>query len=179
MNASSAGEVVVSREVWQRLAGTGWGSGPVEETDGRSSPSGLRLLHWTPDAGGLPGLGCWDDAMNTSGHSLDISASPAIPVVKNATAAAGTHAAAPSYGAGAALKLPPGSSDLSPDGRGVSRRASHSGTGRVGPPAAAAAAAVAAAVAAAAANADLNHGRAASLDNVTGVATGTVRRGGR
>ncbi|CAM9208125.1 unnamed protein product [Choristocarpus tenellus] len=43
LDAASAGEVVVSGEVWQRLAGTGWGSKPIGER-----LYGLRVLDWDP-----------------------------------------------------------------------------------------------------------------------------------
>lgn len=70
LDASAAGQVVVSAQVWQHLAGTGWGSSPVQGGGaGRPSPPGFRLLQWTPDAGGGPGAGCWDDDMDQSVNS--------------------------------------------------------------------------------------------------------------
>lgn len=181
LDASGAGQVVVSAQVWQHLAGTGWGSGPVEGGGaGRPSPAGFRLLHWTPDPGSGPGAGCWSDDIDQSGgSSADAGGSGsggggyAFAVDQRSGQKPGLeeHASsiAPAHGStgmlvgggggggdgGIAKGGAASPSGLSP-ARGtprqsISRRSSYSGIGRVGPATAAAAAAAAGAAGAAAA----------------------------
>lgn len=51
LDASGAGEVVVSAAVWERLEAAGWCSDPVED-DLDGEPLGLRLIRGAPDASG-------------------------------------------------------------------------------------------------------------------------------
>lgn len=180
LDASGAGEVVVSSHVWQHLLGTGWGSGPV--LDGSAS-DGLRLLHWTPDPGGGPGPGCWGDDLDDvdiSGRSTRGGGRSAGRRLARLGAAAG--ATAPSHGQAGRLSSDGNegggdgvSHSLSPPPAGaprpsVARRSSYSG---VGP---AAAAAVAAAGGGFVPGLSQSHGRASSLDHAAG---GVVTPGGR
>lgn len=185
---------MVSAEVWQLLAGTGWGSGPADRTGdiGKTPPSGLRLLHWTPDPGGGAGAGCWDDGYDSSGHGRDPrstshSSAHQYPVPAGGGAAAD---AAPAHGGGGALAAPEGDEGHppSPISKGVKRRSSYSaGAGMSGALEAAAAAAISGVGTAnsgggggGAANSGSfqAHGRASSLDNMPGSGT-SVKPGGR
>ncbi|CAN0040354.1 unnamed protein product, partial [Ectocarpus fasciculatus] len=185
LDASGAGEVVVSDQVWQHLAGTGWGSSMVEGDVRSSSPLGLRLLHWTPGPDPVgPGTGCWDDGFDSSSSS-------------SATAAGrggeGRASIAPAHGGAGVLagdggggsSSRSGASDSPPlvgGGRiAVSRRSSYSGGGKVGPAAAAVAAAAAAGAGGRGVPGSLqSNGRSVSLDHpASGAAGGSATAGGR
>lgn len=150
LNASRAGQVVVSAEVWQRLAGTGWGSGPVNDPVGQSR--GLRLLDWTPDPGAVPGAGRWEENSAPAGGGA-------------------AAAAAPDHGGGGALAAAQPS-------RVLTRRASITG-GKIGPPPAAASAMAGGAGSGEGPSGYWTQGRAASFDYIPGVSSGGVRPGGR
>eukprot|EP00903_Cladosiphon_okamuranus_P010785 g10191.t1 len=178
LDASGAGEVVVSAQVWQYLAGTGWGSGPVQRGDADSpSPTGLRLLHCTPDPWGGSGPGSWDDDIAESGGSA-----PAAD--QGDKWREDTLLLAPSHGPTGVLSEAGNGgrsgtrsrgTSASPTpfrGLGVARRSSYSGIGKIGPAAAAAAAA-------AGPSTLLSHGRAASLDHAAGAVGGAITLGGR
>lgn len=173
--------MVVSAQVWQHLARTGWGSGPVQQGNAEGpSHTGLRLLHWTPDPGGGPGAGCWDDDIAESGGG-------ALAADQRGKRREDTSLLAPSHGPTGALAeagsggRSGGSSrgaSASPTplgGLGFARRSSYSGGGSIGPAAVAAAAAAAAAGPASL----LSHGRAASLDHAAAAVGGAITPGGR
>lgn len=181
LDASGAGEVVVSSQVWQHLAGTGWGSGPVQQGDAEGPPpNGLRLLHWTPDPGGGPGMGCWDDDIDETGGGGFAPEQPS-KRPKGASPSAPSHGWVGLLGAGNGGRGMGGAKGVSaspaPVGEprlGVARRSSYSAGGKVGP-----AAAAAAAVAAAAPGPLHGLGRAASLDHAAGGVGNAVTPGGR
>ncbi|CAN0120172.1 unnamed protein product [Ectocarpus sp. 4 AP-2014] len=183
LDASGAGEVVVSDQVWQHLAGTGWGSSPVQGEGGSSSPHGLRLLHWTPGSGlGGPEAGCWDDDIDSISSSSAAAgrggggATSMAPAHGGAGVLAGDGGVSSSSSSKGASDSPP--LVPSPPKMAVPRRSSYSGGGRVGP-------AAAAAVAAAAAGGGRGvpgpfHGRSVSLDHpASSAAGGSVTAGGR
>ena len=181
LDASGAGQVVVSEQVWQHLAGTGWGSGPVQRVDPEGPPpTGLRLLHWTPDPGGGPGVGCWDDDIDQTDGGLlaadqpkrSDSTLPSAPYHDRAAMLVG--AGNGGLGAGANRGTSASPTPLGDSGLAVARRSSYSGVGKIGPAAAAAAAA-----AAAGPGSLHSHGRAASLDHAAGAVGGAVTTGGR
>lgn len=180
LDASGAGEVVVSDQVWQHLAGTGWGSSPVQGDVGPSSPHGLRLLHWTPGPGpGGPEAGCWDDDIDSSSSSIAAAGRGGGGAASIAPAHGGAGVLAGDGGVSSSSK---GASDSPPlvaplPKMAVPRRSSYSGGGRVGP--------AAAAVAAAGGGGGRGvpgplHGRSVSLDHpASGAAGGSVTAGGR
>ncbi|CAN0150987.1 unnamed protein product, partial [Ectocarpus sp. 8 AP-2014] len=184
LDASGAGEVVVSDQVWQHLAGTGWGSSPVQGEVGSSSPHGLRLLHWTPGPGrGGPEAGCWDDDIDSSSSSSAAAgrggggAASMAPAHGGAGVLAGDGGVSSSSSTKGASDSPP--LVPPPPKMAVPRRSSYSGGGRVGPATAAAVAAAAAAGGGRGVPGPL-HGRSVSLDHpASGAAGGSVTSGGR
>ncbi|CAM9560871.1 unnamed protein product, partial [Ectocarpus sp. 13 AM-2016] len=183
LDASGAGEVVVSDQVWQYLAGTGWGSSPVQGEIGSPSPHGLRLLHWTPGSAlGGPEAGCWDDDVDSSSSSSAAAGRGGGGAASMAPAHGGAGVLAGDGGVSTSTSSK-GASDSPalvppPPKMAVPRRSSYSGGGRVGP-------AAAAAMAAAAAGGGRgvpgpSHGRSVSLDHpASGAAGGSVTAGGR
>lgn len=66
---------MVSAEVWEHLADQGWGSGLVGD-NGKPSPSGFRLLYWTPERGGVTGLAEVDGEVETDGLRTAVPTAP-------------------------------------------------------------------------------------------------------